>query len=371
MEREIHTGKLSGAEFAWAASADDADIRALLRAVPMAGGLKIGFSREPSYFACPAPAGMDEHTLVARKDGRLISVGSFSERDVWLRGERARIGYLHGLRMAAGAGGSMRVLRDGYRQLAGRVRESKVTACFTSIDATNSRARRVLESRASGLPRYTKIADYLTRIVPVHGRGGGERDVRKVDLLDELTDFLNREAARYELALTWDACRWEALARSGFTPDQVCVVRRRGRIVAAAGVWDQSSWKQIVVHGYPPWLERLRPAVNLGARCFGRPGLPDAGQILRLGSVFPFAVGPDASGLLPDLWRGIEAVARASGVEWLALGLDADDPLWKMQRMKRAGINYRTIFYAINGDGFPDGFSRGRLGIVRPECATL
>lgn len=356
MDGEIHSGQLSRAAFSRATAADDGEIRALLRDVPMQGALRIGFGREPSFFANRAPAGNEEHTLVARRDGRLISVGSWSEREVWLHGKRQRVGYLHGLRMAPDTAGSMRVLRDGYAALARETAGSQAVGWFTSIDASNTRARRVLESRASGLPRYERIVDYLTRVFPVSKRGPVMPDM--VVSMDELVDFLNREGARYDLALAWDETR--------FSLEDVSVVRRNGRIVAAAGVWDQSSWKQVVIHQYPRWVERLRPVAALGAS-FGLPALPPAGSVVPLASVFPFAVNHDDA--LPELWRGLAGIARRRGIGWLALGLDASDPMW--QHLRRIGISYRTILYWVCGRGFPEAPLIGNGRIIRPECATL
>jgi len=370
MDRIVPSCQLNRAEFVRATDADDEEIRALLRTVPMEGKLQIGFEREPSYFACPAPAGIEEHTLVARRNGHLLSVGSWSVRDVWLEGEPACIGYLHGLRMAPGTGGAMRVLREGYARLAEDVRNTSTAGWFTSVDADNTRARRVFESRASGLPRYRRMAEYLTRVMPVPRRGGILRE-ESVKTEEELTEFFQREGSRHDLALTWNEARWLELKRSGFTLNDVSVVRRKGRIVAAAGVWDQSSWKQVVVHGYPTWMQRLRPLLRMGTKCLGWPGLPSAGCRVPLASVFPFAVARSKEHALAELWCGVESIAHARGIDWLALGLDASDPLWQKVRMQRSGFSYRTILYSVGGRGFPDHEWESGDRIFRPECATL
>lgn len=373
MDRPLHSGQLSQLSrttFSLATPADDADIRALLRESPMEGAFRVGFTREPTYFTCPSPAGLEERTLVARRAGRLVSIGAWSEREVWLNGSRATTGYLHGLRMARDAAESMRILREGYGALAECLRDSLAAFWFTSIDAANTRARRVLESRASGLPRYTKLADYRTRVWPVPKRGSREV-AGNVASSDELTDFLQRESARHDLALTWDSARWEALARGGFSARDCVAVRRRGRIVAAAGLWDQSAWKQVVVHGYPPWLRRLRPWIGWGARCLGLPGLPAPGGRLLFAPVFPFAVDPEATEALPELRRALENLARTRHIEWLALGLDARDSLWQSGAIGRLGVNYHTILYSVTGKGFPENSFPISNNLFRPDCATL
>ena len=355
--------------FSIATDGDDREIRELLREVPMRGAWRIGFGREPSFFACPAPAGMREHCLVARREGRLVSVGCWSARSAWLCEQPTRVGYLHGLRMKQGTEGSMRVLREGYAALAGQIASSGAEAWFTSIDAANSRARRVLESRASGLPRYRRIGEYRTRIWPVWRRGP-VRHASAAECPEEVMAFLNRHGRKHDLALLWDTKRWEALCSSGFDPADLCVVRKRGRMVAVAGLWDQSCWKQVVLHAVPrPWRV-FRPVAGAACLLLGTPSPPAAGTSLALGHVFPFAMEPGEAAVL-DLWPAIRAVARRRGIEWLALGLDASAPLWQEGRLPRMGMDYHTILHQVCGAGFPDALIAARAGRLRPESATL
>lgn len=368
MDGQFHTGQLSRAVFSMAAESDDAELRALVREVPMRGEWQMGIAREPSFFACPQPAGIEERVLLARLEGRLVSVGSWSLRDVWLGGDRARVGYLHGLRMAEGTSGSIRVLRDGYRRLALESGAESLAAWFTSVDAGNQRARRLFESRLSGLPRYEPIARYQTRVLPVSRRGEIDPAGGHVDL-EELSAFLNEQGQRYHLALRWDAERWRHLAQQGLLPEDLVQVRRRGRLVAVAGLWDQSPWRQWILHRCPSWVESMRPVAKLLATVLAWPGLPPAGAAVPLAMVFPFAVAEPA--VLADLWRGLERRARSRGLAWLAHGMDEADPLWNSAGMPRVGLSYRTILYSVVGEGFADSPIRVNDRLLRPECATL
>ncbi len=376
MERAVHSGTLSDVVFARAVHDDDADIRALLRRVPMRGDLQMGFGREPSCFACPEPAGCAERLLVARRDGRLVGVGAWTVREAWLGGQRSRVGYLHGLRLEPGLKGSLRVLREGYAFLATEIQGVDASLWFTSIDAANTRARRVLESRLTGLPHYTAAADYLTRVFAVPARAGararcgtGSGIGRGIGSREEITDFLNREAARHDLALTWDDARWQALERSGYSEKDVVVVLDGGDLVAVAGVWDQRAWRQVIIHGYPRWMRIARPLYDRVGSLFGWPPLPKVGKAAPLGQIFPFAVAEGCEDALPRLMRGVEAVARRRGIDWLALGLDATAPLWRF--MKSSAVSYPTVFYQVHGNGFPPMGAQTLARPIRPECATL
>ena len=362
------------AAFSWATPDDDAEIRALLCETPMAGAVRVGFGREPSYFAGQNLAGAEDRTLLARAGGRLVCLGSLSEREVWADGRALRVGYLGGLRLAEGTARSMVVLREGYRRFVDHARRSPAEAWFTSIAGDNVRALQVLAGGRAGLPRYTPLADLETRVMPIGRRGPVAADgSAKVTAGDEaeLTAFLNRQGERYQLGITWTATRWAALARHGFTLADVRVVRRGGRIVAVAGVWDQSPWRQVVVHGYAGALRLLRPVANAWAVCAGRACLPAAGERLRQASVFPFAVEPEHAGALDELWRSLEAGARVRGVEWLTLALDARDPLGRGWRTSARTRIYRTRLYSVSGDDFGGDVLAQSERWFRPEVALL
>lgn len=377
MERNPAAGQLkevtpeAGLSFSWASPADDAEIRSLLEIVPMEGTVRIGFTREPSYFTYPDPAGASERTLLARVAGKLACLGALSEREVWLDGRPSRVGYLGGLRMAPDVREAPRVLREGYARFMEYARASDAGAWFTSIASDNPRARRVLESRRLGLPAYTPIADLVTCVIPVKRRVKEDRRMESPEDRDELDAFLNREAMGFQLGLTWNAARWDALARDGFGLRQMRVIRRKGRIVAAAGVWNQTKWKQVMVHGYAPWLERLRPLINLASRCRGTPGFPPPGRTIPMASVFPFAIDSGEVSALPELWTSIEAAARGMEVDRLALGLDATDPL--LERLSgRSGVHrYRTTLYSVSGLGIPGESVCWQNRRFRPEIALL
>jgi hypothetical protein len=375
MERNPASRQLNGSpaaarpDFTWATPDDDAEIRGLLGRVPMDGAVRMGFTREPSYFAYPDPAGTDERTLLARLNGRLVCLGSLSEREVWFDGKITRVGYLAGLRMEADVRGAPRILREGYRRFAGHARESAAEIWFTSIASDNPRARRVLESHRLGLPWYSRIGELETRVYPVRARTVPPDEAVTPDDAVELDAFLNEEAGRGQLALTWDTHRWNALARDGFGLDQVRVIRRSGRIVAAAGLWDQSKWKQVMIHGYAPWMKQVRNCYNLWSSLRGRPALPAAGCRLPLAHVFPFAIAPGEESALPGLWAAVEALAREARVEWITLGADAADPLWHQSPLRKGGHVYRTTIYQVSSREEP--LDRWQSRPLRPEIALL
>jgi hypothetical protein len=364
--------RVSGVEFAVATRADDAELRALLRATPTRGGpVSLGFEREPDYFAGENVGGASDTTIVARRDGRVVCMGRCSRRVVYVNGRRCEAGYLGELRLAPGTRGGLAVLRAGYVFFARLEAEQPAEFYFTSVARGNARARAVLEGGRVGLPKYEALADLTTAAWPVRGgvRSGGN-EARENE--KELIEFLGVQAQRYVLATPWDAEAWRALGRHGLSAEDFCVVRRDGRILAAGGVWDQSAWRQTVVAGYAGATGWLRPVINGVAKFVGRPGLPAVGGRLRQACVHPLAVaeGSDAS-VTDELLGELERRAKERGVEWLVASVAADDALRSVLARRSGAREYATRLYAVTLPGMRKPDVALTRQVVRPEAGLL
>lgn len=392
MARALVVGELTEAEFAVATRADEAELRALLRATPTRGGaVSLGFEREPDYFKGEGVAGAADTTIVARRGGRVVCMGRCSRRVMYVGGERCVAGYLGELRLAPGTRGGLAVLRAGYeffaRHEATRA-EGPADFYFTSVATGNARARAVLENgRRIGLPEYAARAELVTVAWPVRraARGGAvEAGASKKPLgkrlslategaQDELSGFLDTEARRHALATPWGAEAWAVLRAHGLEAEDFCVVRREGRIVAAGGVWDQAAWRQTVVAGYAGALDWGRGLVNAAAWLAGRPGLPAVGERLRQACVHPLAVAVDASeGEVGELFGKLEACAARRGVEWLVASVAAEDGLRAVLKRRAGAREYATRLYEVRLPGLT---TRGGFSVngqrVRPEAGLL
>ena len=154
--------------FAFAARADEAELRALLRRSPTAGSVRLAFTREPNYFAADGLAGSRDKTLLHRSGERLDGIGRLAALELHREGEPRQMAYLGELRLDPVIRGRARVLREGYAALRDWAEGQAPDGCFTSIAAENERARRVLESGGRlGLPAYLPITRLFTRLIPV------------------------------------------------------------------------------------------------------------------------------------------------------------------------------------------------------------
>ena len=336
--------------FAFATPADDADLRRLLRANPMRGVISVGFAHEPDYFFGTGVTSATDRILLARENGRLVAAGRCTTRPAWLNGEVRRVAYLGELRLDGGVAGRWDILRDGYTFFAAAYAREPADFCFTSIVADNLRARRLLERGVRGLPRYEFLGEYVTLLGPARRRAvslpPGIEAGTSVDIPPAvLAKFLNTVAQANHLSAHWTAENIIGLARHGLRPEYIVVLRKGGRVVACAGVWDQQSFRQIQIHGYRPLLGAVRPFYNLLAPLLGTVRLPAAGGFLRQAWLTPCACEPNQPALLTPLLQLAADAAARRGLACTALGLPADDPRSRgLQGRRYLSRLYRVVW---------------------------
>lgn len=334
-----------------AAPSDDAGIRALLREQVMPGSASVAFTREPSYAAGTGLAGCTDRVVVQRDGGRVVGVGHLAVHQLLRNGVASPVAYLGELRIRPGSRAAVRGIRDGYAMLAQHA--AGCTATVTSIAADNQRARLVLErGRALGIPPYEPLADLATLLVPVrpsHARAAARATPDTPPARDDLTAFLAHGATAAQLTLPWHADTWAALGTHGFGPSHMVVVRDRGTIVAAAGVWDQRAFRQVRIAGYAGVLRWARPVIHAAARLGLAPPLPPPGGVVAQGAVVAPTVRDDA--WWPALWQALRAHAAQCGLAWLTITRDMADPQWPAVQRAAGGRVYRTRLYDVRWPG--------------------
>jgi hypothetical protein len=356
--------------FAVATPADDVALRRLLRENPMPGAISLSFEREPDYFRGAAIADAADATLVAYDGDALACMGRVTTRPCWINGECRRVSYLGELRLDAAAQGRVDVLRGGYRYFHDLHRRDRADLTFTSIAADNVRARRLFERGVAGLPRYEFLTEFVTLLIPVPPRGGRAGLTLASCPAGELVEFLNSAGRAHHLATAWTLPSLLALAQHGLPVERFRVLRRDGRIVACAALWDQRAFRQTVIRGYTPALSRLRPVINFASRLFGMPRLPKPGAVLTHAFLSPLVVLPEAESLLPDLVAAHFPEAAQRGLDFLTVGFAADDSRLTTLRRRFRGRTYRSRLYRV---GWPDDPVAPALDnrLILPEVALL
>jgi hypothetical protein len=340
---------LGDVTFSLANREDDAAIRALLARNPMPGRIQVRYEREPDYFAGCATMG-ETQVLVARADGQLVGVACRAVRPVYVNGVREEIGYLGQLRVDRNYRGRFIVLR-GFGFLHQLHRASHPRGYVTTIVEGNGEAEGVLVQKARGpMPRYRKLDRLFTlalRPKPVERRPLRPPSVE----IKEILSFLAREGPNRNFFPVHDA--FDTDATRDFNPADFAVVHRDGEIAGVAGLWDQSAYKQSIVHDYDAVTRFLRPLYNVAAPFLRKPSLPRTGDALRFGYGSFFCVRVSEESVARELVTQLLGLAHERGLQHLLLGFTESDPLLAMAR-SFPHVAYPSGVYTVAWDGETD-----------------
>ncbi len=368
-------------EFDFATTADDAELRRLLRESAMPGAVSLAMTREPDFFLGATIEGDPHQTVVARLEGtgRLVGLGSRSELRAWVNGEARPVGYLGQLRIEPHFRGGRGLLRGGFGKLREKHHGSDVGFYYTTIIEDNRPARRALASGWPGLPTYRELEVISSLAIPLW-RTQREpattrfrlRQARPEDLPD-IAVCLARHYRELQLAPAWTADDLASPQRvRGLVPADFTVAEQGGRLVGCLALWDQQAFKQIVVHGLHGALARWRPLVNLLGPLAGVPRLPRSGEAFRFAYLSHVAVDPTDPELCVALVRRACNRAFRQQQAYVSIGLAARHPLTAVLKRAFRHIDYRAALYAVHWD---DGRSQvdalDRRRIPHVEIATL
>lgn len=337
---------MAGLIFRRAGEADHVAIEDLFRATPMGSRIRVGFERDPDYFA-GSQVQADEPCVrgAFESSGRAVGLLSAGSRPVWLGGETS-MRYLSDLRIHPEWQGSS-LLARGFRLLRREVFQAGEWA-QTLVLEDNVRAFELLTSRRGGLPEYRPAGRYVSWLLPPQ-RIGVKSDIRvrpatSADLgaMQALLDASSRRRSFSPLVNLADLGKpcWRDLTVSDFL-----VAEKRRTILGMIGLWDQSSFQRLRILGYSRMIASLRPFWNLLA---GVP-LPSPGGSLPLRKATAIACQNDDPGILRAL---LSAALAGNDSRLLLLGLSAADPLAAALGGLKARKEYGRHFL-VGWDGAP------------------
>jgi hypothetical protein len=266
---EIAKGR-SRFELASATEADEAELRGLLRRIPVEGSIRVAFEREPDFFAAASLQGPFHQVGIVRdrETGRIVGMGTRSIAEAFVNGEPMPLGYLSDLRLLPEYRNGSLVAR-GYRMLREWHHDARTEMYYTVIFANNHDALDTIAQQRAGLPAYHDCGRLHCPGINLRRRKAdldlsGEILRGDSSLLPQIIDCLNRNNARKQFApyhriedfLTGG--RW-----IGFHPQDFYLARNGGRITGVLGKWDLRHVKQSRVVGYRGPLKYLRPLLQL------------------------------------------------------------------------------------------------------------
>lgn len=308
-----------------AIATDHLAIEELFRATSMGSRIKIGFERDPDYFAGARVQTIKPCVWGAfEESGRAVGLLSAGSRRVWL-GEERPMRYLSDLRIHPDFQGSS-LLARGFRLLRREVFQPGEWA-QTLVLENNLRALDLLSSKRGGLPEYRPAGRYVSWLLPsqrinikseIRVRTATNADLGEMQAVLDASSTRRCFSQCLNLTELGEAS-WRDLALSDFL-----VAVKDDALVGILGLWDQNGFQRLRVKKYSTTMNTLRPFWNAWSKLRGSVLLPHAGEVLPLCKVTAIACHNDE----PETLRSLLAVALAENNKRLLLvGLSAEDPL--------------------------------------------
>lgn len=341
-----------------AAAADDEDVRRLLREHALPGDVALTFEREPDSAIAAGIEGDVHQTMVAREraGGRIAGIASRAERDVFLNGRPARLGYLGQLRADLRGHRVGALLDEGFAFCRSLHEQGHVPAYLTAIVEQNHAARRLLCGlRSPSAPRFVRAGGLVTLAIPRARRqrlrvpAGIEIRQGSVELLPDIVACLDRNGRRCQFTPRWTIDDLLSARRTpGLEPRDFLVAIAGGRVTGCAAIWDQRGFKQAIVRGYSQRLARWRRVVNLAGSWLDVPALPAIGRPLPFVYLSHVAIDDDR----PDVAAALVSEARRrlpAGVSYMVTAFAEGSPMLLAAGRHRT---YRSVLYLAC---WPDG----------------
>jgi len=343
---------MAGIQIGTASRADDPALCRLIAETPMKGRISLSFMREPSYFGALEVEGDTSDIIVARDEqSRIVAMGNRSFRNLLIDDRPTEVGYLSGLRVAPRyRNGS--ILYRGYRYLQDLDRERRVRFYLTTIVEDNESAIRALAGRRKGMPVYHDLGRFYSLALSMTQSQHGERSngltVRTADLDDmsRITRYLSKEGGKKQFFPVYAP---DQPVLRGLRPEDIFLAFHRDELCGVAALWDQSAFRQILVHDYAFPLKQLRPLYNTFASPLGLPPFPPAGSQLSCLYLSLVCVKDNDAAIFRTL---LQALCGSHGSREAVLlgGFHERDPLLTAIR-KYHHIQFVSRVYAVSWDG--------------------
>lgn len=328
--------KNDGAELDW-------QIRELARQCQMPSAyIGLDYRTEPSFFSALSAFG-HEHELVLIKPPNytaLAGLGIRSSRYSYLHGKPATVGYLHHLRFHPDIRGGSFLVR-GYKEFRRICAEKPLPLTLTSILEDNIQARQLLESsRVDGfMPAYQPISRFLTAMIPLTGLGGRwpikHRQAAKSKSYSCRCLQSSDLPALLHLFAEWgkandgapslgpeDLTNKRHSLYPGLSIADIMGVFLNGELLGAMGVWNQQSYRQIVLSHLCPILAAARNLWNMGKSIIGDCPVPATGNKVNFLLLDPWAFKPGHERqTMPILLNAAIREAQRRGAKFAAIGV--------------------------------------------------
>lgn len=324
------------------ATGDDTEaLIALAASCPMRGALSLRVDRSPDFFALSRLEGERVQVGVAERAGAIVGCVAWSERMSYAHGVPVRTGYASDLKVhPAHRDGAVADALSRYTARAARRLPAGSLTMITVLSGNTAMQRRLCGPR--GLPRFVKLGTVRSHAVSIlwrrRVRGPAARiriDQARWTDIDEMAALWTRVAPLRQFAPALDAGTMASWIRAapGLGISSYLLARSSGNeLLGFLALWDQSSFKRMIVESYSARLSLARRIFNVIAPVMRAEPLPAEGEPLRMLTAAHICV----PGETPEVLRALVVRAhndlRHSSYSLFNVGLDVRDPLTHAMR---------------------------------------
>ena len=320
---------------------DNEALIALAASCPMRGALSLRVDRNPDFFALSRLEGERLQIGVAERGGAIVGCAAWSERMSYVHGAPVRTGYASDLKVhPAHRDGAVADALSRYTARAARRLPAGSLAMITVLSGNTAMERRLCGPR--GLPRFVRLGTIRSHAVSIlwRRRVRGPAACIRIDQarwtdVDEMAALWRGVAPLRQFAPALDAGTMASWIRAapGLGISSYALARSSGgELLGFFALWDQSSFKQMIIESYSARLSIARHVFNALAPVIRAEPLPAEREPLRLLTAAHICVPGDR----PEVLRAL--VARAhndlchSSYSLFNVGLDVRDPLTHAMR---------------------------------------
>jgi len=371
-------------KIALATSADEPDLRRLLRENPMPGSISVSFEREPNYFTAAEVDGTLSQTLVGRNliTHDIVGMGSRIIRQMYLNGKVRDVGYIShvrvdkqlewGLSLARQFASSTKAFRDLHK-------DGRTPFYLISITVGNLPARRLFTYQIPGMPYTQEYTRMFTYAISPHKRKphlplprGMQMERGTWEHIPAILDCLQRNGKQHQFAPYWSIENlFDPVKTPNLEPNDFFIAVQDSRVVGCLSMWDQTPFKQTVARGYSGIYARWRKPINWLAKLIGLPNLPEVGTSIAHCYASHLAVDNNDPAVFSALLRELYCSARLSGFNYFLLGLSETNPLRKVVKKSYLPIIYLSQLYLVAWEDGIDTIKQVDGRLPGPEIAVL
>jgi len=223
------------------------------------------------------------------------------------------------------------------------------------------------------MPHYRRLTRLTTFLVPTSSRVEeiqNHVDIAGADDLSGIVSCLQDYLPRYQFSPYWDE---QAIQDGSYcknlSVNDFLIIRDGGKISSCLAIWDQKSFKQVIINGYSRTLSIVRPLLNMFLSVQRKPRLPQAPCELNMAYLSHMAIRDDKPEEFIDLVRMARQVAFKREIDYLVIGLTCAHPLHKVMSSKFSSYEYASNLYTVHWDRSNSDVSNGRIPHV--EVAVL